>query len=610
MSRRVLGLLFIGVWCCCLCGADSGDRSAKLVEVKKIWAQGDYNSFTDLVFFEDKLYCAFREAKKHGVSTDGSIRILVSSDSNTWKPIALISSKKGDLRDPHLTVTPENKLMLSVCIAANPHPKLISASYFSADGVNWSQANTFGKLNSWMWRVTWKDDVAYGFSYRCKEPFFIQLFTSADGKNFSKLGKPCFQGIYNNETSTILFQQDGTALCLLRCSGPAHLGQSKPPYDEWTWKKLNMQVGGPEMIKLPDGRIVACGRLYDSPVRTSLCWVDPEAATLTEFLTLPSGGDTSYPGLLWHDNKLLVSYYSSHEGAKARIYLAKVKFGKAAVPPYSQKAKKSDVKSWKLATSAGKIDKLTQQNLYDLSELGFKCIEVGLPYAQTDQDFENVNKYATQLKQFADNASIDIWSVHIPYGNAYDPSTVDLAARQQVIERVDKMLMAVEPLEISKAVFHQSFEPVRPDERHARLKACKEALPVIVANAAKDGVQITIESLPRTCLGNTSQEILHIAEGIDGIGICCDTNHMLQETTLHFIRKVGPMITTVHIADYDAKDERHWLPGKGVIDWNQVIAALSETGYDGPFMFECKGTKHEKEETFKKLKSDYFSSIK
>jgi hypothetical protein len=41
-------------------------------------------------------------------------------------------------------------------------------------------------------------------------------------------------------------------------------------------------------------------------------------------LTLPSGGDTSYPGMLWHDGLLWLSYYASHEG-KTAIYLARVK---------------------------------------------------------------------------------------------------------------------------------------------------------------------------------------------------------------------------------------------------------------------------------------------
>lgn len=78
------------------------------------------------------------------------------------------------------------------------------------------------------------------------------------------------------------------------------------------------------MIRLPDSRILACVRLVDDPVRTSLCWVDPEAGTLTECLGLPSGGDTSYAGMVWFRNRLLVTYYSSHEGQKARIYLAEV----------------------------------------------------------------------------------------------------------------------------------------------------------------------------------------------------------------------------------------------------------------------------------------------
>ena len=42
-------------------------------------------------------------------------------------------------------------------------------------------------------------------------------------------------------------------------------------------------------------------------------------------LTLPSGGDNSYPGMVWHDTLLWTSYYSSHE-EKTSIYLAKIRF--------------------------------------------------------------------------------------------------------------------------------------------------------------------------------------------------------------------------------------------------------------------------------------------
>ena len=103
----------------------------------------------------------------------------------------------------------------------------------------------------------------------------------------------------------------------------AQLGVAKPPYKQWTWRSLNYRIGGPNMIQLPDGRILAATRLYNGGQRTSLSWLDPDAAKLTEVLKLPSGGDTSYPGMVLHEGLLWISYYSSHEG-KACIYLAKV----------------------------------------------------------------------------------------------------------------------------------------------------------------------------------------------------------------------------------------------------------------------------------------------
>ncbi len=61
----------------------------------------------------------------------------------------------------------------------------------------------------------------------------------------------------------------------------------------------------------------------DGP-HTALCYLDMTEHKMTRLLKLPSGGDTSYPGLLWHDSLLYLSYYSSHE-SKTSIYLARIK---------------------------------------------------------------------------------------------------------------------------------------------------------------------------------------------------------------------------------------------------------------------------------------------
>ncbi|MBM4000649.1 MAG: exo-alpha-sialidase [Planctomycetes bacterium] len=298
--------------------------------VRRIWDAAPHNAFTDLVRFQDRWYCVFREGRAH-VSPDGALRVIRSADGETWESAARITSPNSDLRDAKITVTPDGRLMLAGAEALHrpaPH-KHQSLVWFSTDGVAWSERHDVGDRDNWLWRITWHERTAYGFGYGCSDTNRgIRLYASSDGRSFRTLvEKADVPGTYPNETS-IVFLPDGTCHCLLRQDGEpntAFLGTSRPPFDMWTWRDLGIQIGGPHMIRLPDGRLIAVVRLYDKVARTSLCEVDPENGRLTERLPFPSGGDTSYAGLVWHADRLWISYYSSHE-EKTAIYLAKVRF--------------------------------------------------------------------------------------------------------------------------------------------------------------------------------------------------------------------------------------------------------------------------------------------
>ena len=299
----------------------------EIMEVAKTWDKAPHNAFTDLMRFKGRWLCAFREGEGH-VSPNGALRIISSQDGKTWKSEALIASPKADLRDPKIAETPDGRLMVTTAAALHQpaeygHQSMV---WFSSNGSEWGEPVEIGDPNLWMWRVTWHKGVAYSVGYSTVEPRFIRLYSSADGRRFDTLADRIFTEGYPNETS-LVFLEDETCLCLLRRdagSGTAQLGTAKPPYKEWTWKDLGVHLGGPHMLRLPDKRIVAAGRCLEGGSHTSLAWLDPEKGALTEFLKLPSGGDTSYPGLVFHEGLLWVSYYSSHEG-KTSIYLAKVK---------------------------------------------------------------------------------------------------------------------------------------------------------------------------------------------------------------------------------------------------------------------------------------------
>lgn len=302
----------------------------QLVDVRRIWDQAAHNAFTDLLYHQSHWYCVFREGSKH-VSPDGSLRVITSVDGVEWHSLALISHPTDDLRDAKLSVTPDGRLMLNGAgMQADKPIRYHSSAWFSDDlGKTWDQGRRIGDPGYWLWRVQWHNGIAYSMGYqtnRDRTQRTLRLYRSNDGAKFDPLIERV--NIDNGVgEDRILFLDDGSALCLLRHetgSKNGFLGASKPPFTQWTWKELSLRIGGPNMVQLADGRIIAATRLYSPRTRTSLSWIDPQAGTITECLELPSGGDTSYAGMVMHDGLLWISYYSSHE-QKTSIYLAKVK---------------------------------------------------------------------------------------------------------------------------------------------------------------------------------------------------------------------------------------------------------------------------------------------
>ena len=332
MNRAMLALCVLALPVSAV-GAVQGGK-AELVEVRKIWDRAPHNAFTDLVRFKDRWFCVFREGQGH-VSHDGKIRVIASARGEAWISTALVEPPDPgvpDLRDPKLCVTPDRRMML-IAGAANRNKgraRHRTYAWFSSDGADWGEAVAVGEPNLWLWRVTWHKAAAYGVGYGRVGERIARLYRSTDGRTFQVLVPCLFDQAYPNETSLVFLPDERCCALLRRDAKPftAQFGVARPPYTEWTWKDLGVRIGGPLLARLPDGRFIAAGRRYDGGARTSLMWLDPEKGTLAEFLRLPSGGDTSYPGLVLHGGLLRVSYYSSHEG-KTSIYLAKVRLGEA-----------------------------------------------------------------------------------------------------------------------------------------------------------------------------------------------------------------------------------------------------------------------------------------
>ena len=301
--------------------------------VKKIWDHAEHNALTDLLSFQGQFYCTFRESDCHVFGKDGIIRILVSEDGKAWNSHSIIEKKGVDLRDPKLSISPENQLMLLVEEVIYEKEKALSrhssVSFHQKQNL-WTTLQHICRPFDWLWRIEWHENKAWGVSYRPgKEKWRTWLFCSEDGLNWNEVIEWDIPGGANE--TTLRFLDDGTMVALVRrnfkTNGFAWIGTSTSPYKKWNWKETKHHIGGPDFIVLPDQKMWAAGRVVE---RNPYGWFQKTALFSMELdkiqpaLLLPSGGiDCSYPGMVYHDQQLWVSYYSSHE-EKTAIYLAKI----------------------------------------------------------------------------------------------------------------------------------------------------------------------------------------------------------------------------------------------------------------------------------------------
>lgn len=300
--------------------------------IERISCDGGHCAFTSMQSFDKSLFLAYREASAH-VSHDGVISIMSSLDGQSWYPVCKVSVEGQDLRDPKLSVNHNGKLCLLAAgvIRKKAHNNILyNYMWVSENGVNWDGPYPIAEQDMWLWRSTWIWGRCYGFAYcvgsKRESPRYVSLYGSENGIDFHVIVDHAFAEGYPNEHA-MLFDDDGKAWCLLRRdddSQTAMLGSSIPPYTDWNWRPLGVLLGGPQMLKGPDGQVWVGARLYDGVIRTSLCTLDLDSAKLDEVLTLPSGGDCSYPDMVWLENgDMLMSYYSSHEGSSS-VYVAHI----------------------------------------------------------------------------------------------------------------------------------------------------------------------------------------------------------------------------------------------------------------------------------------------
>ena len=327
-------------------------QSASLTWSTTAYTDGRHNAFTDLVYWKDAYYLCFRHAESH-MSMDGEIRVMTSTDLSTWIPCGTLNTL-GDDRDPHFTVTPDALYVYFGVwdLAHQPDAKAPDRgsvrSHFASttDGANWSPVKGVYQPGFWLWRVRYHDGAFYSPAYTAVRPKpdlrETRLLRSDDGIHWTQLATVT-QARMSGEAD-LLWRPDGEVWLFTRTNdkpGDSMWYKSDADMRAWRGAATGVLVHSPVFAEWGE-RIFVSGRGRTNNKSNTAIW-EIDGNKLHPLITLPSGGDTSYPGLIPDPAAatdgpatLLVSWYSQHENTDPKSHTANIYVGRVTVSERTQ----------------------------------------------------------------------------------------------------------------------------------------------------------------------------------------------------------------------------------------------------------------------------------
>lgn len=243
--------------------------------------------------------------------------------------------------------------------------------------------------------------------------------------------------------------------------------------------------------------------------------------------------------------------------------------------------------SYALSAQSTKFGSIAQGSLEDmfkvLSDLGFDGVELGI----RDPEAVDIAVIEKLLQKYDfDLSAIGTGQAYVDEGISLSDDNEDV--RTGAIERLKKQV-ALAKVFNSHVILGLIIGNIgsRPEERERKFSYVKHSLIEVSGFAAKDNVNIIIEPLNRyeRDVFNTAGEVTGLIEdgACPALGLLLDTFHMnIEETDIcGTIRASASSVKHVHLAD-----SNRLSPGKGHLDFNEIIGTLKDINYNGYLSFE------------------------
>ena len=206
--------------------------------------------------------------------------------------------------------------------------------------------------------------------------------------------------------------------------------------------------------------------------------------------------------------------------------------------------------------------------------------EVG---AGTAIDLTDHVKKAERVKRLLDELSLDCTQAHAPFGLKYGVK-FDMTDKQ--FADTVRSIEFSSVIGVKNIVVHSVIMPQSADFYGYNYDFYKSLEPY----AKNCGVNIAVENLVNSVFWRPDR-LSYFIRMLDStvFGACVDVGHakIMGTPPEDYIAGMDKgVLKCIHIHDTDGVTDRHWIPYNGVHNWDNVMKALADYGYDGTLDME------------------------
>ena len=260
----------------------------------------------------------------------------------------------------------------------------------------------------------------------------------------------------------------------------------------------------------------------------------------------------------------------------------------------------------------GYYERLGEKDSFDLlCRTGFDAMDFALYRGEARVQFdlgrsESDEAACRAILACAKASGVSITQTHAPFGyregDASEETVLDIYRRAVRATRAlgaDKMV--VHPIKYRDCVREyrrqecfdhnlRLFEKLRPTLRECGVTAMLENM---FMKVVKEDVPVLLPTIY-----STGEELARAADALgEEYAVCLDSGHALitGEDIPAMVRTIGKRLGVLHLHDNDGERDDHLPPYLGNLDFDAMMEALKEVGYEGNINFEIHFGKVPKE---------------